>query len=162
MNVLEFRDVVRSFPGPPEVEAVKRCSFSVPAGSLVTIMGPSGSGKSTLLNLAGLLDTPTSGQVLINGVDTTQVAEEDRAAIRGQWIGFVFQAFHLMPRRSVTQNVALAGLYQNVPRKDREEAAAHAVELVGLSHRAETLTGLLSGGERQRGGCQMVCVRGCS
>lgn len=150
MNVLEFRDVERTFPGSPPVEALKATSFAVAEGDLVTIIGPSGSGKSTLLNLAGLLDRPSSGCVAINEVDTSILSESDRTSIRGRWIGFVFQAFHLMAHRTVLENVALAGLYQNVSRRARLESAREAVELVGLAHRAETPTGLLSGGERQR------------
>jgi len=150
VNVLEFRDVTRTFPGPVPVEALRRCSFSIAAGDLVTIIGPSGSGKSTLLNLAGLLDRPSSGGVVINDVETADLSEADRTAIRGRWIGFVFQAFHLMARRTVVENVTLAGMYQNQPTRARHEAALAAIELVGLAHRAETRTGLLSGGERQR------------
>lgn len=150
MSVLEFQQVVRTFPGPVPVEALKECSFTVAAGDLVTIMGPSGSGKSTLLNLAGLLDRPTSGAVLINDLDTSGLADVDRTSIRGRWIGFVFQAFHLMHRRSVLENIALAGMYQGVPTRQRQEAARKAVDLVGLGARAETRTALLSGGERQR------------
>ena len=126
MKVLEFRDVTRTFPGPVPVEALKTCSFTVNDGDMVTIVGHSGSGKSTLLNLAGLLDRPSSGTVLVNDLDTTKLSESDRTALRGSSIGFVFQAFHLMPHRSVADNVALAGLYQGVPAEERKEASRRA------------------------------------
>ena len=90
MKVLEFRDVTRTFPGPVPVEALKTCSFTVHEGDMVTIVGHSGSGKSTLLNLAGLLDRPSSGTVLVNDLDTTKLSESDRTALRGSSIGFVF------------------------------------------------------------------------
>ena len=150
MKVLEFRDVTRTFPGPVPVEALKTCSFTVNDGDMVTIVGHSGSGKSTLLNLAGLLDRPSSGTVLVNDLDTTKLSESDRTALRGSSIGFVFQAFHLMPHRSVADNVALAGLYQGVPAEERKEASRRAIDLVGLDHRSDSPAGLLSGGERQR------------
>ena len=98
----------------------------------VTIVGHSGSGKSTLLNLAGLLDCPSSGTVLVNDLDTTKLSESDRTALRGSSIGFVFQAFHFMPHRSVADNVALAGLYQGVLVEERKEASRRAIDLVGL------------------------------
>ena len=139
MKVLEFRDVTRTFPGPVPVEALKTCSFTVNDGDMVTIVGHSGSGKSTLLNLAGLLDRPSSGTVLVNDLDTTKLSESDRTALRGSSIGFVFQAFHLMPHRSVADNVALAGLYQGVPTEERKEASRRAIDLVGLDHRRVAL-----------------------
>ena len=150
MTVLEFRQVTRTFPGPVPVEALKECSFTVEQGQMVTIVGPSGSGKSTLLNLAGLLDRPSSGKILVNDLDTTELTEAARTALRGRSIGFVFQAFHLMPHRSVAENVAMAGLYQGLAVEERMSAAHETIELVGLNHRVAARTGLLSGGERQR------------
>ncbi|MDO5092367.1 MAG: ABC transporter ATP-binding protein [Propionibacteriaceae bacterium] len=150
MTVLEFRQVTRTFPGPVPVEALKECSFTVEQGQMVTIVGPSGSGKSTLLNLAGLLDRPSTGKILVNDLDTTELTEAARTALRGRSIGFVFQAFHLMPHRSVAENVAMAGLYQGLAVEERMSAAHETIELVGLNHRVTARTGLLSGGERQR------------
>ena len=141
MKVLEFRDVTRTFPGPVPVEALKTCSFTVNDGDMVTIVGYSGSGKSTLLNLAGLLDRPSSGTVLVNDLDTTKLSESDRTALRGSSIGFVFQAFHLMPHRSVADNVALAGLYQGVPAEERKEASRRAIDLVVSTTAATRLPG---------------------
>lgn len=150
MNILELDGVSRTFPGVVPVEALRRCDLCISPGQLITVSGPSGSGKSTLLNVAGLLDRPTEGRVVVQGTDTTELGEGERAALRGRHIGFVFQAFHLMMRRSVVDNVSLAGLYQGVPADERAERARRAVDVVGLSHRADAPASLLSGGERQR------------
>ena len=150
MSVLELRGAGRTFPGTPPVEALKPCDITVQPGELLTVTGPSGSGKSTFLNIAGLLDTPTCGTVHLCDVDTSTISERERSELRGSNIGFVFQAFHLMPRRSVLDNVRLAGLYQGVSERTRTERARTAIENVGLHHRADALTDVLSGGERQR------------
>ncbi len=147
---IELRDVTRSFPGPPEVQALKGVSLSVADGDYVSVTGPSGSGKSTMLNILGLLDRPTVGEYRLGGVLTGSLDEDARAAVRAQHLGFVFQAFHLMSRRSVLENVLLPMLYNGTPRAEREPRAREAVERVGLGHRVDFLPGTLSGGERQR------------
>ena len=147
---IELRDVTRSFPGPPEVQALKGVSVSVADGDYVSVTGPSGSGKSTMLNILGLLDRPTVGEYRLGGVLTGSLDEDARAAVRAQHLGFVFQAFHLMSRRSVLENVPLPMLYNGTPRAEREPRAREAVERVGLGHRVDFLPGRLSGGERQR------------
>ncbi len=147
---IELRDVTRSFPGPPEVQALKGVSVSVADGDYVSVTGPSGSGKSTMLNILGLLDRPTVGEYRLGGVLTGSLDEDARAAVRAQHLGFVFQAFHLMSRRSVLENVLLPMLYNGTPRAEREPRAREAVERVGLGHRVDFLPGTLSGGERQR------------
>ncbi|MBM7806279.1 putative ABC transport system ATP-binding protein [Geodermatophilus bullaregiensis] len=147
---IELRDVTRSFPGPPEVQALKGVSLSVADGDYVSVTGPSGSGKSTMLNILGLLDRPTVGEYRLGGVLTGSLDEDDRAAVRAQHLGFVFQAFHLMSRRSVLENVLLPMLYNGTPRAEREPRAREALERVGLRHRIDFLPGALSGGERQR------------
>ena len=147
---IELRDVTRSFPGPPEVQALKGVSVSVADGDYVSVTGPSGSGKSTMLNILGLLDRPTVGEYRLGGVLTGSLDEDARAAVRAQHLGFVFQAFHLMSRRSVLENVLLPMLYNGTPRAEREPRAREAVERVGLGHRVDFLPGRLSGGERQR------------
>jgi len=147
---IELRDVTRSFPGPPEVQALKGVSVSVANGEYVSIIGPSGSGKSTMLNILGLLDRPTVGEYRLGGVLTSALSEDDRAAVRARQLGFVFQAFHLMSRRSVLENVQLPMLYNGTPRAERESRAREALDRVGLSHRVGFLPGTLSGGERQR------------
>ncbi|RZU30672.1 ABC transporter ATP-binding protein [Blastococcus saxobsidens] len=147
---IELRDVTRSFPGPPEVQALKGASVSVADGEYVSITGPSGSGKSTMLNILGLLDRPTVGEYRLGGVLTGVLDEDDRAAVRARHLGFVFQAFHLMSRRTALQNVLLPMLYNGTPRAEREPRAREALERVGLGHRTDFLPGTLSGGERQR------------
>ena len=147
---IELRDVTRSFPGPPEVQALKGVNLTVPDGDYLSIIGPSGSGKSTMLNLLGLLDRPTVGEYRLGGVLTGTLTEDERAAVRARQLGFVFQAFHLMSRRTVLDNVVLPMLYAGTPRAEREPRAREALERVGLGHRIGFLPGVLSGGERQR------------
>ncbi|RJT96636.1 ABC transporter ATP-binding protein [Arthrobacter frigidicola] len=148
--LVELRDVTRSFPGPPEVQALKGISLTVHDGDYVSIVGPSGSGKSTMLNILGLLDRPSVGEYRLAGHLTGALDEDTRAAVRAQRIGFVFQAFHLMPRRSVLENVMMPMLYSGTVRGEREDRARQALERVGLGHRIGFLPGTLSGGERQR------------
>ncbi len=148
--VVDLVDVSRSFPGPPQVDALRGVDLRVELGDYVSIIGPSGSGKSTLLNLLGLLDRPTSGEYLLDGVPTGSASESVRSSLRGGRIGFVFQSFHLLPQRTVLDNVLLATLYSGVPRGEREERARTALERVHLTHRTTFLPTTLSGGERQR------------
>ena len=148
--IVELRNVTRSFPGPPEVQALKQVNLAVSAGDYLAIVGPSGSGKSTMLNLLGLLDRPSVGEYHLFGELTTQLTETERATVRASTIGFVFQAFHLLPHRSVLDNVLLPMLYSGVPRAEREDRARDALRRVGLSHRVDFSPGVLSGGERQR------------
>lgn len=148
--VVELINVTRSFPGPPEVQALRAVNLRIDAGDYLSIVGPSGSGKSTMLNVLGLLDRPSVGEYHLDGQLTSLLSEDDRAAVRGGSIGFVFQAFHLLPHRSVLDNVLLATLYNGVPRAEREHRARAALDRVGLNHRLNFLPGTLSGGERQR------------
>lgn len=148
--VVELVEVTRSFPGPPEVQALKGVNLAIERGDYLSIVGPSGSGKSTLLNVLGLLDRPSVGEFLLNGVRTGTLSEDERAALRGRSIGFVFQSFHLLPRRTVLDNVLISTLYSGVPRAERMPRAREALERVGLSHRLGFLPTTLSGGERQR------------
>lgn len=148
--LVELRDITRSFPGPPEVQALKGVNLSVFAGDYLSIVGPSGSGKSTMLNILGLLDKPSVGEYRLSGALTVDLSDDDRAAVRATSVGFVFQAFHLMPHRSVFDNVLMPMLYSGVPREEREDRARSALDRVGLNHRIDFLPGLLSGGEKQR------------
>ncbi|GCE75816.1 ABC transporter ATP-binding protein [Cellulomonas biazotea] len=148
--VIELRAVERVFPADPPVHALHPTDLLVEAGEYVSIIGPSGSGKSSLLNLLGLLDRPTAGEYLLDGVPTAGIPEGRRAALRAGHIGFVFQSFHLMPHRTVLENVLLATLYSGVPRAQRHDRAMAALERVGLAHRVGFLPTVLSGGERQR------------
>jgi putative ABC transport system ATP-binding protein len=111
------------------------------------VTGPSGSGKSTLLHLLGLLDSPTAGSYLLDGLDTSALRDRDRSALRGRRIGVVFQAFHLLAYRTALENVLLAELYNQTPRSTRLQAAADALGAVGLGHRLHALPTTLSGGE---------------
>ncbi len=148
--VVEMTGVQRVFPGPPEVAAIQQVDLVIGSGEYLSIVGPSGSGKSTLLHLLGLLDTPTGGVYRLDGVDTSTLRERRRAVLRGERIGFVFQAFHLLDHRTVLENVALSMLYVGVPRRERMDRARRALDRVGLSHRVDFPTTTLSGGERQR------------
>ncbi|MFE2721366.1 ABC transporter ATP-binding protein [Kitasatospora sp. NPDC059327] len=152
--LVEFRQVGLTYPGPPPVVALTPCDLSVDPGEYVTVTGPSGSGKSTFLNIAGLLDTPTTGRYLLDGIDTGPLPDGERAALRGRRIGFVFQSFHLLPHRSAAENVALALLYTAARGRraaaERRARAREALARVGLDHRADALPTRLSGGERQR------------
>ena len=148
--LVELRDVTRSFPGPPEVQALKSVNLTVRAGDYVSIVGPSGSGKSTMLNILGLVDRPSVGEYRLEGVLTGDLDEVARSALRGSRIGFVFQAFHLMPRRTVLENVMLPMLYSGTPRAERQSRALAALERVRMSHRLGFSPATLSGGERQR------------
>ncbi|WP_326628717.1 MULTISPECIES: ABC transporter ATP-binding protein [unclassified Streptomyces] len=148
--VIEFRGVGLTYPGPPPVEAFRPCDLAVERGEFVTVVGPSGSGKSTFLNIAGLLDSPTTGTYLLDGIDTGALRDAERTALRGRRIGFVFQSFHLLPHRSALENVSLAMVYNGVPRRERPTRAREALDRVGLGHRIEAVPTRLSGGERQR------------
>ncbi|QCB93024.1 ABC transporter ATP-binding protein [Cellulomonas shaoxiangyii] len=148
--VVELRGVAREFPGEPPVHALHPTDLRVDAGEYFSVVGPSGSGKSTLLHLLGLLDSPTSGEYLLDGRPTADAGERERASLRATRIGFVFQAFHLLPHRTVLENVLLATVYSGVPRAERRDRAVAALERVGLGHRLDFLPTVLSGGERQR------------
>ena len=148
--VIELRGMARTYPGPPPVPALRPADLVIGAGDYVAVTGPSGSGKSTLLHLLGLLDTPTGGRYLLDGLDTSALGDGDRSALRGRRIGVVFQAFHLLPYRTALENVLLAQLYNNTPRNARLQAAIEALDAVGLGHRLDALPTTLSGGECQR------------
>ena len=148
--VIELRGLARTYPGAPPVHALRPADLVIEAGDYVAVTGPSGSGKSTLLHLLGLLDAPTAGSYLLDGLDTSALSDRDRSALRGRRIGIVFQAFHLLPYRTALENVLLAELYNQTPRSARLEAAAGALGEVGLGHRLDALPTTLSGGECQR------------
>jgi len=149
-SVFELRKVGRQFGSEPAVYALVDVDLRLEPGEWLTITGPSGAGKSTLLNVIGCLDTPTSGSYLFEGIDTATLSDNERAGLRSQRIGFVFQSYHLLPHRSVLENVMLAEVYRQQSRQGRRERALAAIEKVGLGHRAEFLPTKLSGGEKQR------------
>ncbi len=148
--VVALRQLWRVFPSDPPVEALRSIDLVVGAGDYVAVVGPSGSGKSTLLNILGLLDRPTDGTYHLDGIDTSELSDSERAGLRGRRIGFVFQSFHLLSHRTVEENVMLAELYRGAKRSGRRDRAVAALERVGLGHRLGFLPTRLSGGERQR------------
>lgn len=148
--VIELANVARTFPGHPPVHALRPSTLTVERGDYLTIVGPSGSGKSTLLNVLGMLDRPTAGHFHFDGVNTADLTEQERTALRGTRIGFVFQAFHLIDHRTATDNVTLGLLYRDVPADQRRGRAIDALTAVGLAHRLDALPSTMSGGERQR------------
>jgi putative ABC transport system ATP-binding protein len=148
--VIELRGLARTYPGSPPVPALRPADLVIAEGGYVAVTGPSGSGKSTLLHLLGLLDVPTSGSYFLDGLDTSALGDKDRSALRGRRIGFVFQAFHLLPYRTALENVLLAELYNQTPRTARLDAAVGALNAVGLGHRLDSLPTTMSGGECQR------------
>lgn len=148
--MIELDNVCMTYPGSPPFEALKPCSLTIKDGTYLTVTGKSGSGKSTLLNILGLLDTPTGGTYRLNGLDMGSMNEGRRSAVRASQIGFVFQAFNLLPHRSALENVAMASLYLGIPKSKRMQRAVEALERVGLSHRLHALPTTMSGGERQR------------
>ncbi len=133
-----------------KVEALKGVSLEVATGEYVSIMGPSGSGKSTLMNLIGCLDTPTAGRYVLDGIQVSQMDDDQLAAVRNRKIGFVFQTFNLLPRSSALNNVELPMQYAGVDVKTRRERAQASLESVGLGNRIHHKPTEMSGGERQR------------
>jgi len=149
--VIELEQISRIYRvGDSEVRAVDGVSFTVRQGQFVALMGPSGSGKSTLLNLIGCLDTPTSGGYRLDGEPVQDLSEDRLAEMRQRKIGFIFQAYHLVPRMTAARNVELPMIFAGVEREERRARVARALDAVGLSHRAHHRPDQLSGGERQR------------
>ena len=150
--VIETRALGKVYsPGTEaEVIALQGVEMTIARGEFVAIMGPSGSGKSTLMNLIGCLDTPTSGVYLCDGIDVASLDAAERAILRRDKIGFVFQGFTLLPRMSALENVAMPMGYANVPRDERMLRAQEALDAVGLSGRAGHRPSELSGGQQQR------------
>ena len=151
MNVIELENVQKIYSmGDEKVYALKGISFSVEQGEFISIMGPSGSGKSTCMNMIGCLDTPTSGIVRIDGMETLKMKEKALADLRNRTIGFVFQQYHLIPSMTVLENVMLPLKYKRLEYSKRKSLAEIALEKVGLIEREKHRPNELSGGQKQR------------
>ncbi len=151
MAIIELRDVHKVYDmGAEKVHALNGLDLAIDKGEYVAIMGPSGSGKSTLMNLVGCLDTPSSGNYVLNGTAVEKLNDQELAAIRNKEIGFFFQTFNLLARTDAVQNVELPLIYAGIPRRERRERADKALARVGLTARSHHLPNELSGGQRQR------------
>ena len=150
-RVLELRSISKVYgKGAAEVQALRDVSLSVAAGEMVAVMGPSGSGKSSLLTIAGTLEEPTSGAVLIAGQDVHAMSPGDKARVRRRTIGYVFQDFNLLPGLTAVENVALPLELDGMPARKARAAGIKSLEALGLGDRAAHFPDQLSGGERQR------------
>ena len=150
--VIELKDVKRDFiVGDEKVHALRGVSFKIHEGEFVTIMGTSGSGKSTLLNQLGCLDTPTSGEYLLDGVSVGTMSRRERAVLRNRKIGFVFQSYNLLPKTTAVENVELPLMYNSrISAKERQKRSIEALETVGLGDRLYHKSNQMSGGQMQR------------
>ncbi len=150
-ELIKITGITRNFTlGNETVYVLKGIDLSIRKGEYVALMGPSGSGKSTLMNLLGCLDTPTSGQYILNGKDVSQMSDDELAEIRNKEIGFVFQTFNLLPRTTALDNVALPMVYAGYSKSERKARASEVLGQVGLSDRMDHRPNQLSGGQRQR------------
>lgn len=150
-SVIKIRNITRDFfLGQEIVKVLRGIDLEIEKGEYVALMGPSGSGKSTLMNLLGCLDTPTSGEYILNGKDVSKMSDDELAEIRNKEIGFVFQTFNLLPRTTALENVALPMIYAGASKSERKERAEKVLSDVGLADRMDHKPNQLSGGQRQR------------
>lgn len=149
--IISLKNIVRSFSiGAEEVKALRGVNLNINKNEYVALMGPSGSGKSTLMNLLGCLDTPNSGQYILNGTDVSVLDDNQLAQIRNKEIGFIFQTFNLLPKSTALDNVILPLIYAGLGKVEREQRALKTLEDVGLANRVKHKPNELSGGQRQR------------
>lgn len=149
--LIELKGIERVFYlGDSKVNALREVNVSIAKGEYVAVMGPSGSGKSTMLNLLGLLDRPDAGSYYLEGRDVTTLSAEEQARVRSERIGFVFQSFHLVPRLTAAENIALPMTLAGIPAKERTARVAQALKDYGLDNRGHHRPNELSGGQRQR------------
>jgi putative ABC transport system ATP-binding protein len=151
MSLIQLTNIERRYVmGTETIHALRDVSLEIARGEYVAIMGPSGSGKSTLMNLLGCLDTPTSGEFILNGTRVSQMDDNDLAEVRNREIGFVFQSFNLLPRSDALHNVELPLIYSGMPAEQRRQRALDALQHVGLGDRIHHRPNEMSGGQRQR------------
>ena len=151
MAILKLTDICKDYlQGREPVRVLKNINLTVEKGDYLAIMGPSGSGKTTLMNIIGCLDVPTSGSYELDDKNLKDLSDDELAEIRNRHIGFVFQHFHLLPKMTALDNVALPLLYADIPLKERRERAAEALKSVGLEERMDFYPNQLSGGQCQR------------
>ena len=149
--IISLRDITKTYvTGTNEYQALKGISLDIHAGDFVAIMGPSGSGKSTTMHIVGALDTPTSGSFLLKGKEISKFSEDELAEIRNKEIGFVFQAFNLLPRTTVFKNVERPMMYAGIPPHERVKRVMEALKLVHIESKADNLSNHISGGQIQR------------
>jgi len=150
-EVLRLEKVSRDYPmGDATVRALRGLDLEIKAGDRLSIIGPSGCGKSTLLHILGLLDTPTSGRVVVNGMNVTEMDDDERAGVRARTIGFVFQVFNLVPSLDALENVMLPMIFTDIPEDARHARAEAALQRLGMGDRLRHRPNELSGGQRQR------------
>jgi putative ABC transport system ATP-binding protein len=150
-NAIQISNVSKIYKtGDIETKALDNVSFDISKGEFVAIMGPSGSGKSTLMHILGALDLPTLGEYILDGETIKELSDDELADIRNRKIGFIFQAYNLLPRTTTTKNVMLPLAYAGIPRHEQLEKAKKYLEMVGLGHRLEHTSNQLSGGQQQR------------
>ncbi len=150
-SIIELKEIKKIYQmGTQEVRALNGVSLSIKKNEYVAIMGPSGSGKSTMMNVIGCLDTPTSGDYILNGTNVSHLTDDELAVVRNREIGFIFQTFNLLPRSNCLANVELPLIYAGIKSSERKEMAAEALRKVGLGDRMDHKPNELSGGQRQR------------
>lgn len=151
-NIIEMKNIIKNFyiGTPNELHIIKGISIEVKEGDFVSIVGASGSGKSTLMNMIGVLDRPTGGEYILDGIAVSQMNDNQMSDVRNKKIGFVFQTFNLIPRSSALKNVELPMLYAGVDGRTRSHRAKELLELVGMGDRMHHLPNELSGGQKQR------------
>jgi len=149
-RIMEVTKTYQKSASAPPVHALAGVSVDIPRGQYCCVMGPSGSGKSTLMNIIGCLDRPSTGRYLIDGVDVSEMSDEELSATRGRKLGFVFQAFNLIAQLTIQENVEVPLFYQSLPRSERRARSAEALERVGLGDRMHHRPAQLSGGQCQR------------
>jgi putative ABC transport system ATP-binding protein len=149
--MIEMRNITKSYEmGAQVVHALRGVDLDINEGEFVAIMGPSGSGKSTLMNVIGCLDAPSSGSYMLDGIDVSQMSDDEQARIRNQRVGFVFQQFNLLARTTALKQVELPLMYGGIGRSERTKQAAEALQMVGLDERLDHKPDELSGGQQQR------------